>query len=405
MDMRQLIAQIDHIENKQILNEDAHYATAQVDNRPQVSKSNNQTSIYEMLIKEFGYDVEESTLTENPHANDPAKSAAWAALSPEDQKWLGGADPTDPYILARAPNKGKPAAPAPGGAAASPAAPAVDAGATDMSMGQAGAVNAADTAASATDMSMGQAGAVNAAAGGAAQPAPTTGGDTGEVPGVTTQPGATPAKQPETEPKKKQMAPVDPGTIPLQKWIASKGYDIGKFGADGRWGKDTTKAVDAFWADWKAGKISEPDKQQYQKLLGAAKDTDWTRYWFQKQQGGAAASPAAGNPLNQKPGGQAVSNQSGAETARLARQGTAAPAAKPAVAPATKPAGSGASPATPVDPTKLSVSQRMATEPSIIDQGRAKLGLPAGGTSPTKEDIVKSQDDAILERIRTALFR
>ena len=45
--------------------------------------------------------------TPNPWANDPAKSAAWASLSPEDQKWLGGADPTDKFILARAPNKGK----------------------------------------------------------------------------------------------------------------------------------------------------------------------------------------------------------------------------------------------------------------------------------------------------------
>jgi peptidoglycan hydrolase-like protein with peptidoglycan-binding domain len=41
-----------------------------------------------------------------------------------------------------------------------------------MSMGQAGAVNAADTAASATDMSMGQAGAVNAAASTPAAPTP-----------------------------------------------------------------------------------------------------------------------------------------------------------------------------------------------------------------------------------------
>lgn len=62
----------------------------------------------------------------NPWTNDPAKSAAWAKLSPADQKWLGGADPTDPYILARAPNKGKavtPAAPAAAPAAAAPASP------------------------------------------------------------------------------------------------------------------------------------------------------------------------------------------------------------------------------------------------------------------------------------------
>jgi hypothetical protein len=37
---------------------------------------------------------------------DPAKAAAWSALSPEDQKWLGNADPTDKFILARSPSKG-----------------------------------------------------------------------------------------------------------------------------------------------------------------------------------------------------------------------------------------------------------------------------------------------------------
>ena len=37
---------------------------------------------------------------------DPTKAAAWSALSPEDQKWLGNADPTDKFILARSPSKG-----------------------------------------------------------------------------------------------------------------------------------------------------------------------------------------------------------------------------------------------------------------------------------------------------------
>ena len=51
--------------------------------------------------------------TPNPwEGKDPAKAAAWATLSPEDQKWLGGADPTDKFILARAPKKGAPATPA-----------------------------------------------------------------------------------------------------------------------------------------------------------------------------------------------------------------------------------------------------------------------------------------------------
>lgn len=57
----------------------------------------------------------------NPwEGKDPAKAAAWAKLSPEDQKWLGMADPTDTIILSRAPKKGAaaPAAPAPAAPAA-----------------------------------------------------------------------------------------------------------------------------------------------------------------------------------------------------------------------------------------------------------------------------------------------
>lgn len=91
--------------------------------------------------------ITESNLFENPwEGKDPAKAAAWSALSPQDQQWLGGADPTDTIILNRAPNKGKPVA------TAIPVA------------------EPAQTAAT------------------AAAPVPTTGGDTGEVPGVTTQP-------------------------------------------------------------------------------------------------------------------------------------------------------------------------------------------------------------------------
>jgi len=38
----------------------------------------------------------------NPwEGKDPVKAAAWAKLSPQVQKKLGGADPTDPYIIAR----------------------------------------------------------------------------------------------------------------------------------------------------------------------------------------------------------------------------------------------------------------------------------------------------------------
>ena len=78
----------------------------------------------------------------NPwEGKDPAKSAAWAKLSPEDQKWLGGADPTDTIILSRAPNKGAAvAAPAP--APTEPvAAPAADTTADNSGAPPAAATN------------------------------------------------------------------------------------------------------------------------------------------------------------------------------------------------------------------------------------------------------------------------
>ena len=64
-------------------------------------------------------------------------------------------------------------------------------------------------------------------------------------------------------------------------------------------------------------------------------------------------------------GGPRRGYQSGQGTAPVAQAATPVPAATPAA-----------------DPTKQSVSQRLATGPSLIDQGRARLGIPAGGTSP-----------------------
>ena len=372
------------------------------------------SGIAQALLREFG--LEEAPVT-NPWANDPAKSAAWTALSPQDQAWLGGADPTDPYILRRAPNKGKSVRPA--------------------GMSQ----DAVDQARNATEPdAVAQAPTAAPTTGQAAQPSQDPAQDQygNNIPISSTQ-TVTPDKAPETEPPKKQMAPVDPGTVGLQKWIASKGYDIGKFGADGRWGKDTTKAIDAFWADWKAGKISEPDKQQYQTLLGAAKDTNWTRYWFQKQKGGAAPDQMA------KPaGGGQAAQPAPYNAARDSQAANSAPASGQAAQPAA------------TAPTQ-SVAQKAAGGQSIIDQGREKLGLPAGGTAPAsrpapapapapaggqlsaqqiqaQKDIararekagkvapdsngsgtlqggqvaresVRNEDDAILQRIRNALHR
>jgi hypothetical protein len=134
MDLKALMQKLETINTTQIVKESVETKKVITESvaRRVVKESADPvftSSIARGLVEEFGYEVEESTLTENPHASDPAKSAAWAALSPEDQKWLGGADPTDPAILARAPNKGKPAATAPG-AGTKPAAPTAPIGTT-----------------------------------------------------------------------------------------------------------------------------------------------------------------------------------------------------------------------------------------------------------------------------------
>jgi hypothetical protein len=48
------------------------------------------------------------SVNNGPWPASSPQAAVYAKLSPADQKWLGGADPTDPYILSRSPNKGIP---------------------------------------------------------------------------------------------------------------------------------------------------------------------------------------------------------------------------------------------------------------------------------------------------------
>jgi hypothetical protein len=167
------------------------------------------------LLKKYIDIVEGTALLENPwQATDPAKAAAWTALSPEDQKWLGNADPTDTIILARAPNKGKPTQNVAPTSQQGQQLAAQTAGMDEPASGQAGvqggsqqdnmlaaqtagmdepaaATTAAAPAAPAGGASAeGNAGEAEAKAAMAAKTQP-AGGDTGEVPGVTTQSGAT----------------------------------------------------------------------------------------------------------------------------------------------------------------------------------------------------------------------
>jgi hypothetical protein len=382
MDLRALMQKLETIDKKQIVTESVETKKVITESVAPVRQSTVpvfKSSIARGIVEQFGYEVEESTLTENPHASDPAKSAAWAALSPEDQKWLGGADPTDKFILARAPNKGKPAvAPAtsaatgvgnPGEEAAAQAAAdkmATTSAATGVgNPGEEAAAQAAadkaDAAAGATDMSMGQAGAANAA-----QTAALASGAQDDVTGVdkavaanaarpATATAAAPTGGTAASPAKPKPTP-DPKVMAMQQELIKKGA---KIKADGILGPATAAAQKQFGA---------PGTDLSGRMTAA---TD------PRVVGGKAASPAPA-PYNAAKDSQAAS----------------AAMAKPAPT-----GGTAASPAAPVDPTKLSVSQRIATQPSIIDQGRAKLGIPAGGTSPAKESVVR-QDDAVLAMIR-----
>jgi peptidoglycan hydrolase-like protein with peptidoglycan-binding domain len=80
----------------------------------------------------------------------------------------------------------------------------------------------------------------------------------------------------------------------------------------------------------------------------------------------------------QKPGGPAANLRGPASAQERSSYAKAPPANM------TGQAATPTKPAAPANPTNQSVSQRMATQPSVIDQGRAKLGIPAGGTAPAK---------------------
>jgi hypothetical protein len=191
MDLKALIAKMDQIESKQLLNEgfptvadakaraDKEKTTGKFDKKElstgtqytrksstfddggkdkdqkkaEKKKKNEgiffKSSIAQELLREFN--LEEAPVV-NPYQG--ADAAKFAALSPADQAWLtkgGGApDINDEFILARAPNKGKAVA-AP--AAAAPAAVKVDPAdldRADQEMGAAMTANAAAAPAAAT---------------------------------------------------------------------------------------------------------------------------------------------------------------------------------------------------------------------------------------------------------------
>jgi hypothetical protein len=258
----------------------------------------------------------------------------------------------------------------------------------------------------------------------------------------------------------KKLAKVDPGTVALQKFLIANGFQVGSTGADGRFGPNTKKAYDAA----KTKLAGTPQQKELENLMLKAHDMGFDPSKV-KPAAGQAAQPAAA-PAGNPAANQTVSTAArtgvdlGAGTAGGGRGGqggpTAAQAAQagnPAVAKldaeikrfsaknnmtiaanqkyvagleAKKAAASGqtAQPAAAsgqaAQPAAAASKVNPMPDPNIRtgtiaqrDEWMSKYGKTHNqdGTPKSSNQAapltqsIQNEDDAILERIRTALFR
>ena len=230
----------------------------------------------------------------NPYTGkDPAKEAAWAKLSPQMKANIGGADPTDKFIIqsmasgssfgrskgiSDANPDGTPkvaAAPAAVPAAAAPAAPAAAPTAPNVAQNAATASQLGDKTPAAP----------------AATPVADAVAASGEPDNVTGVDAAVAANAAQaTTPPGKATPVSDPNVVALQKQLIAAGA---KITADGRMGPATRAAQKQF-----GGNVTDANQSSAETARLARANTD-------------AAT--------------AVANQSSAETARLAKAGTVPP--------------------------------------------------------------------------------
>jgi hypothetical protein len=490
MDLKALIAKMDQIESKQLLNEgfptvadakaraDKEKTTGKFDKKElstgtqytrksstfddggkdkdqkkaEKKKKNEginfQSSIAQMLLREFGLDERvtinpdgttsggiakppaAAAATPNPWANDPAKSAAWAKLSPADQKWLGGADPTDSAILARAPNKGKAAAaPAANTAAAAPAAAAnTAADQDDADMGAAMRANAAggnSTSAATGVGNPGEEAAAQAAADKAKAPAAAPAGAPGaqdDVTGVDAAVAAQAAATQQAASPAKPKTPPDPKVMAMQQELIKKGA---KIKADGIMGPQTQAAMKQFGsASGQAAQPAAAGNPAANQTVSTAARTGvdlgaGTAGGGRGGQGGPTAAQAAqaGNPavakldaeikrFSAKNNMTIAANQkyvAGLEAKKAAASGQTAAASGQAAQPAAA-----ASKVNPMPDPNIRTGTIAQRDEWMSKYGKThnQDGTPKSSNqaAPLTQSI-QNEDDAILERIRTALFR
>jgi hypothetical protein len=353
----------------------------------------------------------EQQLFENPwEGKDPAKAQAWASMSPADQKWLGGADPTDQYILARAPNKGKaaaaPAAPAPAANQATPPPTPAQAAAP---VPQKVDPNQADR----DDAEQGAAMRANAA-GGNSTSAATGVGDPGEEAAAELarmkQLAGTPAAQ-KVDPNQADQDDAAMGAAMTAN--AAQSAALASGAQDDATGVDkavaanaaapaapTQAASPAAPAPAKAGFKADPIGQSIANQLKMT--TPDAIKLFQKNNGLTAdgqIGPATTKALQAAAQKMGVTTTSGVgtSTAGAGRGGQGGPTAaqlaapRPGVnqpAPAKPAGGQAASPAAPA-PTPAAAPAADAPAPSLINRFRASRGLPTSEDRQYYEELDK----------------
>jgi hypothetical protein len=244
----------------------------------------------------------------NPYTGkDPVKAAAWAKLSPQVQKKLGGADPTDPYIIARM-TKGELGGLFGGGATdanpdGTPKATAVPAAAAP-----AAAPNVEQNAATVSQLAD-----KPPVAAPAATPVADAVAASGEPDNVTGVDSAVAANAAQTAtPPAKAKPTSDPKVLALQQQLIAAGA---KIKADGVMGPATRAAQKQFGSNQSSAETARLARQNVaptatavspRPSIGLASQLEWDRQYAKTHNsngtpmGAQAATPTPAAPL--KPG-------------------------------------------------------------------------------------------------------
>jgi hypothetical protein len=366
-----------------------------------------------------------------------------ASLSPAQLKWLGGADPTDPYIMSRL----KSAVPD-----TAPDIPAANPMSQDTAQTAQAAQAAAPVIPAANPMSQDTAQtAQTAQAAQAAAPVIPAANPMSQDPAQTAQ-AAAPVKLPTRPGQQTSGRQPDPAVLKLQQDLIAKGA---KIKADGIMGPATQAAQKAAGTTstqpgtMGAYKTRAPAPGTIQQAatpakaapprpgIGMAAQFEWDRQYGKTHNAdgkpmGQAATPAApaapaaplkpglgSSPMRgaapaqaATPAPKAAPNQSSAETARLTRVPAPTPAAPGALGSGTYGITPPPAPAAPARPTtaagaaaaartQMGLPNRPVTAPTDAQMAKSGAPVTSGATNADRRDFEESTD--MMRRLSTML--